>query len=102
MNRRNAWDLTEEEFDSFPFPPVTGNRIGNWYSLNRRNIIGFKNTKWSPAGLAKSYEFWLNGKRTEGTMLSIRRLLLELPDDYNDWITYDLVKQYGQKSNQVI
>lgn len=91
----NAWDLSEDEFNMYRDQiPVSGDKRGTYKSING-NTIEIKSNRRSPVALTYTYTFYLNGKRLKGTTIYMRRLLMELPDDYPYFVVYDLVRRYA-------
>lgn len=97
-----AWELTEDEFNLFKYsiPVVTVSDIrGKYLSLNGVNTIEVRSSRRTKAGLTYTYSFYLNGKKMRGTVNHMRKLLLELPEDYPYFIVYDLVKEWAKENN---
>jgi hypothetical protein len=100
ITQRNAWDLTEKEFEAFRIPYK--DKVGVHTSLNGKYKIEFKTNKnKGSAGLAHCFEFTVNGKKHCAPFNYAQKLMFELPEDYDYFIVYGLVQEYA-KENKLI
>ena len=100
ITERKAWDLTEEEFEAFRIP--YNNKVGVHTSLNGKYKIEFKTNKnKGSAGLAHTFEFFVNGKKHVAPFNYAQNLMFELPEDYSYFIVYGFVQEYTKENNLI-
>lgn len=98
--QRNAWELTEQEFEEFRIPYK--NKVGTHISLNGKYEIQFKkNHSVGSAGLAHTFEFFVNGLKRVAPFNTAQKLMFELPEDYGYFIVYGLVQEYAIENNLI-
>lgn len=95
---KTAWQLTEQEVEDLSIP--YRKRKGIHKSLNGLNTIEFKtNTNTGSAGLAHTFEFFVNGKKQVAPFVRAQKLMFELPDDYGYFVSYGFIQLYAQENN---
>ena len=98
---KNAWNLTEEEFENLRIPYKE--KKGIYKSLNGKFTIEFKSDKPNgSAGLAYCFVFYINGKRTVAPFNYAQKLVFELPEDYHGFIVRESVIEYAKENDLYI
>ena len=97
---RTAWQLTEKEVEALSIP--YREKKGIHKSLNELNTIEFKTDKnTGSAGLAHTFQFFVNGKKHDAPFNRAQKLMFELPEDYRYFITYGFIQLYAKENNLI-
>lgn len=97
---KKAWELTEEEFENLRIPFKS--KKGIYKSINGLYTVEFKTNKpKGAAGLAHTYEFFVNGEKHIAPFNYAQRFIYELPSDYSYFIVHGLVIDYAKENNLI-